>query len=92
MHHVGYVGRAGRADADRATWPADYVLVTAGGGADGARMLATFLDAVRMKPLPLPALVVTGPLMPEADVRDLHARARRARRASSRPSAPRSSP
>jgi len=74
VHHVGYV--AAPATDDPPGMEGDYVLVTAGGGADGARVLATFLDAVRAKPLPLPALVVTGPLMPEDDVRDLHARAR----------------
>jgi predicted glycosyltransferase len=73
VHHVGYVAspptEPGPAHED------DYVLATAGGGADGAAMLATFLDAVRLEPLPVPALLVTGPLMPEHDVRELHARA-----------------
>jgi len=74
VHHVGYVAAAPADDSPG--MDGDYVLATAGGGADGAFVLATFLDAVRARPLPFRALVVTGPLMPEEDVRDLHARAR----------------
>jgi predicted glycosyltransferase len=40
-------------------------------------MVAAFLDAVRLEPLPVTALVVTGPLMPEAEVRLLRERAAR---------------
>jgi predicted glycosyltransferase len=69
VHEVGYVA-APASDAPTNV-PAEYVLVTAGGGADGGRMIATFLDAVRLEPLPVPALVVLGPLMPEAEVRAL---------------------
>lgn len=65
VHHVGYVGRAlpVRGPADL---PARYLLATPGGGADGFELLAAFLEAVRLRPLPLEALVVTGPLMPRA--------------------------
>jgi predicted glycosyltransferase len=74
VHHVGYV--ASRL-ADRPTdLPDEYVLVTAGGGADGARLMTTFLDALELEPLSVPGLVVTGPLMPQADVRALRARAK----------------
>jgi predicted glycosyltransferase len=74
VHHVGYIASR---PADRPTdLPEEYVLVTAGGGADGARLMATFLDALELEPLPVPGLVVTGPLMPEAEVRALRARAR----------------
>jgi len=73
LHHVGYV--ASRPTERPADLPDEYVLVTAGGGADGARLMATFLDALELEPLPVPGLVVTGPLMPEADVRALRARA-----------------
>jgi predicted glycosyltransferase len=73
VHALGYVG------APPAPLPADvppdYLLATAGGGSDGFALLATFLDAVRLDPLPVPALAVTGPLMPEPQVRDLRARA-----------------
>jgi predicted glycosyltransferase len=73
VHHVGYV--ASRPALHRTDLPDEYVLVTAGGGADGANMVAAFLDAVRLRPLPVHGLVVTGPLMPEAEVSDLRARA-----------------
>jgi predicted glycosyltransferase len=62
VHHVGYVGtpvpESGPADLD-----GEYVLVTAGGGFDGFRLLATFAEAVRLRPLNCRTLMVTGPLM-----------------------------
>jgi predicted glycosyltransferase len=65
LHHVGYVGtpipESGPADVN-----GDYVLVTAGGGFDGFELLATFAQAVRLRPLPCHTLMVAGPLMPEA--------------------------
>ncbi|HZR95056.1 MAG TPA: glycosyltransferase [Gaiellaceae bacterium] len=73
VHHVGWV--ASRPTAMPTGLPDEYVLVTAGGGADGADMMGAFLDAVRLEPLPVASLVVTGPLMPEAAVRSLRARA-----------------
>jgi predicted glycosyltransferase len=52
--------------------PADldpgYLLVTAGGGVDGYGLLAQVLAALRLEPLGRPALMVTGPLMPAAQV------------------------
>ena len=52
--------------------PADldpgYLLVTAGGGVDGYGLLAQVLAALRLEPLGRPALLVTGPLMPAAEV------------------------
>jgi predicted glycosyltransferase len=66
VHHVGYVGtpipESGPADL-----AGDYLLATAGGGFDGFRLLATFAEAVRLDPLPCPAVMVTGPLMAAAD-------------------------
>jgi predicted glycosyltransferase len=63
VHHVGYVGtpipESGPADLE-----GEYVLVTAGGGFDGFRLLSTFAEAVRLRPLHCRALMVTGPLMP----------------------------
>jgi predicted glycosyltransferase len=60
--HVGYVGggarRSGLDDL-----PEDYVLATVGGGSDGFAVLATFVAALRLEPLPCAAVVVTGPLM-----------------------------
>jgi predicted glycosyltransferase len=73
VHHVGYVASP-PAEPPR-DLPVDYLLATAGGGADGAHVLASFLDAVRLEPLPVPALAVTGPLMPERDVRRIRERA-----------------
>ena len=52
--------------------PADldpgYLLVTAGGGVDGYGLLAQVLAALKLEPLGRPALLVTGPLMPAAEV------------------------
>jgi predicted glycosyltransferase len=74
VHHVGYVGRP-RASARARRRPGDYLLVTAGGGADGYRLLATTLEAIALRPLGVPSLLVTGPLMPEADVERLRRQA-----------------
>ena len=67
--HVGYVGSANGSGPDRL--PEDYVLATVGGGADGYAVLAAFVEAVRLDPLPCPAVVVTGPLMPREEVERL---------------------
>jgi predicted glycosyltransferase len=75
VHHVGYV--ASRPSVRPTHLPDEYLLVTPGGGADGAELIAAFLDAVRLEALPVPGVVVTGPLMPEADVQALRARAAR---------------
>jgi predicted glycosyltransferase len=40
------------------------VLATAGGGVDGELLLTSFVEAVRLRPLGVRSLVVTGPLMP----------------------------
>ena len=53
IHHVGYVGTA-IPDAGPADLEGGYLLVTAGGGFDGFRLLATFAEAVRLRPLELP--------------------------------------
>ena len=54
---------AERRGRHRPTCPDDYVLATVGGGSDGFAVLATFIEALRLEPLPCPAVVVTGPLM-----------------------------
>ncbi len=41
-----------------------YLLVAAGGGADGYPLLDMALAAIRERPLPVPAVLVAGPLMP----------------------------
>jgi predicted glycosyltransferase len=74
VHHVGYVGRPAASEPAR-DLPEDYLLVTAGGGADGYPLLATVLEALALRPLGLPAMLVTGPLMPDADVERLQRRA-----------------
>jgi predicted glycosyltransferase len=72
VQHVGYIGAAsnGSGPADAA---GDYVLATVGGGSDGYAVLATFLEALRLEPLPCPAIVVTGPLMSGEEVERLQA-------------------
>jgi predicted glycosyltransferase len=77
VHHVGYVGRP-VVSAPPDELPRDYLLVTAGGGADGFRLLAAALEAVAAEPIGLPTLAVTGPMMPAADVERLRALAERA--------------
>jgi predicted glycosyltransferase len=72
VRHVGYVG-GGTNGASPEPEPSDYVLATVGGGADGFEVLATFLEALRVEPLPCSAQVVTGPLMPTDQVERLEA-------------------
>jgi predicted glycosyltransferase len=45
-----------------------YLLITAGGGVDGYALLDTAIEAVRLRPLPMPAVLVTGPMMDPAQV------------------------
>jgi predicted glycosyltransferase len=73
VHRVGYIGApvAGAAPADL---PAEYVLATVGGGADGLPVLAAVADAVRRRPLAIPVVMVTGPLMAASDVEELRRR------------------
>ncbi|WP_102224833.1 glycosyltransferase family protein [Acidimangrovimonas sediminis] len=53
-----------------------YLLVTPGGGGDGAEMVGNVIDAYHATPdLPLPALVVLGPYMRASDREALIARA-----------------
>lgn len=74
VHAVGFVGveLPARGAADLV---APYVLVTAGGGVDGAPLFETYLDAVRERPLPVASVLVTGPLMSAEDVDRVRARA-----------------
>jgi predicted glycosyltransferase len=73
--HVGYVGDGAPGSAPD-DLPEDYVLATVGGGADGFEVLASFVEALRLEPLPCPAVVVTGPLMPYEEVERLEELAR----------------
>jgi len=74
IHHVGYVGAP-----LPATGPTDiepgYVLVTAGGGADGYPLFDAVLGAVARSGLDAPMVMVTGPLMPADQRADIRARA-----------------
>lgn len=45
-----------------------YLLATAGGGADGFPMLEALVAALRRRPLPFPAVLVTGPFMASGEV------------------------
>ncbi len=63
LHHVGYVGTP-IPDCGPSDLEGDYLLVTAGGGFDGFRLLATFAEALRLRPLSCRAVMVAGPLMP----------------------------
>lgn len=70
VHHVGYVGSV-MPDAGPIDLPEDYLLVTAGGGADGRDMLAAVLGAIRKERLPCSTILITGPLMSARDVQYL---------------------
>ena len=74
VHHVGYLG-APVPDHGPADLPSPYLLVTVGGGVDGYPVAACVVDAVRLAPLPIPTVVVTGPLMPHSEVAALERRA-----------------
>ena len=69
--YVGYVGR--RPIPDISSGPPfrpGYVLVTAGGGGDGFRLIEAYLEGLRSRPS-LDSVIVTGPLMDSADRRKL---------------------
>lgn len=85
LHYTGYVTEAGevaaaaRAADARAEGPLPgqgEVLVSAGGGAVGARLLHTALAARPLSPLAgIPWRLLIGPNMPEADFREIAAAA-----------------
>jgi len=75
---VGYLGATSTRDRDEVRaelglQAGKLVLVTAGGGGDGAMLLRTMLEGVRARgtSLDFDCLVVAGPLMPASDVEDL---------------------
>jgi predicted glycosyltransferase len=45
-----------------------YLLVMAGGGVDGYALLDTAIEAGRLRPLPMSTVLVTGPMMDQAQV------------------------
>jgi len=48
-----------------------YLLATAGGGVDGFDVLAAVIAAIRVAPIGIQAIIVTGPLMSRSDVQKL---------------------
>jgi predicted glycosyltransferase len=73
VHHVGLVGSTPDVSAPD-DLPSDYLVVTVGGGSDGCEPIEAVLDANARHPLPLPVIVVTGPLMPSRTVKRLSVR------------------
>jgi predicted glycosyltransferase len=70
VHHVGYVARPVPSEP-AGDLPDDYLLVTAGGGADGFRLLSTVLRALVDRPIQRTTVLVAGPMMPEVHVATL---------------------
>jgi predicted glycosyltransferase len=70
VHRVGYLGWP-MGDEPAPDLPAGYLLATVGGGHDGFPVLEALVQAIRLDPLPCPAVVVTGPLMPKAQIETL---------------------
>ena len=70
VHHVGYLGWP-MTDEPAPDLPDGYLLATVGGGHDGYRVLEEVLQAIRLEPLGCPTLVITGPLMPKAQIQAL---------------------
>lgn len=70
VERVGYVGPT-QASGPAPGLPLRYILVTAGGGGDGFRILAAFADAIRLRALEMPAVIVAGPLMSPDEVTQL---------------------
>ena len=66
IHHVGYVG-APVADQPSMDLATGYLLVTAGGGVDGAPIFDAVLSALEHQQITYPTVMVTGPLMPRVD-------------------------
>lgn len=74
VHHVGYVGGPLPVAAPP-DLPHGYLLVTAGGGADGAPVFRAVLGALARHAVGVPVVMVTGPLMPPVERAEIEARA-----------------
>ncbi len=71
-HYVGYVGRDPAPEAvSELPFPPGYVLVTAGGGADGFYLIETYLRGLKRAEPAFESIVVTGPLMDEEHKRQV---------------------
>jgi predicted glycosyltransferase len=71
-HYVGYVGRGPMLEETPDTRPRrEYVLVTAGGGADGFHLIKNYLQSLEELEPPFESIVVTGPLMDEESKRKI---------------------
>jgi predicted glycosyltransferase len=71
-YYVGYVGRGPTLeDAPDTPFAPGYVLVTAGGGADGFHLIRNYLESLREPDPSFESIVVTGPLMDERSKRTL---------------------
>lgn len=74
VHHTDLVA-APRAERGPTDVPGPYLLVSAGGGIDGFALLDAVIGAIQLRPLGLPAVLVTGPMMPADQVARLRSRA-----------------
>lgn len=70
-HYVGYVGRKALAATSDLPFEPGYVLVTAGGGGDGYRIMESYLQGLRLREPKFDSIVVTGPLMEDSERRRL---------------------
>jgi predicted glycosyltransferase len=74
VHETGFVSNP-PAEAPAPDLDPGYLLVTAGGGVDGLATLDATLAAIRLSPVPVHTVLVTGPLMPQPDAHRLRAAA-----------------
>jgi predicted glycosyltransferase len=70
VHHVGYLGWP-MSQEPAPDLPPGYLLATVGGGHDGFPVLEEVLRAMYLEPLPCATVVITGPLMPKAEIQQL---------------------
>ncbi len=74
VHRTGLVG-APMAETGPPDLGEGYLLVMSGGGIDGYALLCGVIDALRAQPLSVPTLLLTGPMMPDADMAALREKA-----------------
>jgi predicted glycosyltransferase len=76
VHHTDLVA-APRAERGPRDLAGPYLLASAGGGIDGFALLDAVVGAIRLRPLGMPAVLVTGPMMPAEQVDRLRSHAAR---------------